>query len=1148
MHRKWLCISAALTCLVSQAAFARNIFVTSGDSANPTVSTINVQPFSFGANTGAISGGFAVLPTSNPQKFYLISRSATDTVLVLEGRFPNVAVTKRLQTSGGASAARVTPDGRRIVVVGPNGVAVIDTVSDLVVVQMGVIDAGSTPVSVATSVDSTRAYVVSASTGRVTAINLTNNTIATSAQLNINPSAVSVAPTGVVYVSGQNGIVELDPVTLSTRANIAIAGAAADLQFTTDGRFAVARNSATFSSRGAFLIDLLNRRTADIQNLGFTFSNIALVDNRTAYGISPQGTLYVLSLGTDGTFTAAVAQISGANPGAIREIATSGELPRAQSLILSVGQFLYRLDTTTTEISEPVFVNFPGNLSVVSPLSSVGAAGVLSYNTTQTVASGTTSLPLVVQAYDASGLPVSGTSVQFTSATPGVTIAAPSGQTDASGFAVTTVAIPASITTGAITVNASIANGQRSATFTINVGDPALPGGGPVTPPGGTPLLTGLQIVLGQGQVVSENFSTAFNAEALQVRLYDSAGRPVANSPITWTLVQGNGSVNALSVATDIDGFASANFTASSLPGGVSFATNTIRASAGGQEATFYVTALRRLRDAPGSINVQVVAPQDRIINARTGDIVRNAIQFRIVTTLDSTPVPFVGLRVFSSSGDSSFAGVQCQGGTALSDATGLLSCDLVVGARQGSINLAALVGSVTRFDFTLNITLGLPATARILGGTPQSGNPGSASTPLTVQFSDAGGNITPGAPVTWDIPALVTIQSIQRETDLNGQAAATLIFPATAGSFTVSARSGTAVATFTLNTNAVAGSINKTGGDQQIAIVGQAFSQQIGVRVLNSQGQNLSGATVSFAVTSGSATVSTPSATTGTDGIASTAVTAGSSAGPVVITATSGGTQVTFGLTVRLAGPAFTPASFLNGAGFQPGISPGSIAYIRVAGVGTGIRGSVTAPTIVGPLPTRLADVEVLFNNIAAPIYSVSNINGEESVVVQVPFEVTAGAATVTIRTAGGGSTTVENVQISAVKPGVFTYADASGVTYGVATRPDGSYVSASNPARRGENVRIFATGLGQTSPATGTNRVGLDNQPVAAALIVGVNNSGTRLVSAQSLAGTVGVYVITLEIPANTQTGPNQPIGLAVTRPDGQLEFANGAFLPIQ
>ena len=1148
MLRKWLCIPAALTCLFAQAVLARNIFVTSTDPANPVVTTVNAEPFSFGSNIGSIAGAFTVLPSLDSQKYYLVSHAATDTVATLEGRFPNLAIGKRIQTGGEAAAAAITPDGRRVVVVGRNGIAIINTETDTTVIQMGNLDVGSNPISVAVSLDSTRAYVVSADSRRLTAIDLTTNTVAGTLALAAAPNSVSVGRNGVVYVAAQNFVYEIDPRTLAIRASIALNSSPGELLFTADGRYILGRNLATFGTRGAVLIDLTSRQAVDSPDAGFTFTKLVLVDSRTAYGIAQQGGLYVLTIGSDGTLTQSASSITNSLPGPIADIVAGPELPGARYVILTSGTTMYRLETANNQLSEAVSLNYPGNLTLVSP-GSTGVGGFLSFNPTQTVPAGGTSLPLAVQTYDPSGLPSSGNTVQFSTSAPGVTLSSASSVTNLNGVASTTVTLPSSAT-GTVSVNAVIAGG-RTATFTITVGDPNLPGPGAGGGQGG-PILTGLQAVAGNGQAISENFSTAFQ-EPLKVRLFDTAGNPVPNTPITWALVPGraNGSINPVNGGiTDADGYSTANFTASGLPGSVTYFTNVIRASApNGQETTFYVTSLRRLPESPGSITAQLVSPLEMVINARAGEVIPSAISVRVAANLDGTPIPYIGMRITSSNTDPlAGATAQCRGGFALSDQNGLVTCDLIAGPRTGSVQIAALVGSITTFNFALNVTVGTASQVRIIQGNNQSGNAGQQLTPLVVEVTDPGNNLLPNTQIDWEIPSNFGVVNIQRQTDANGRATATLSLPNAPGTFVVRARAGTGVATFNLTSNAVGGALTINGGDQQSALANQAFGQQISVKFVDTQSRPLPGVPVNFAVTSGSASLSSASAQTNNEGIAAVGVTAGGSLGPIVITANAGTASVRFNLAVRPPGPALDASSFLNAAGFQPGISPGSMAYIRVTGIASALRGSITPPTIVGPLPTKLADVEVLFNEVLAPIYAVSNVNNEESVVVQVPFETAPGTASVTVRSTGGGSTTVPNVPIQPIKPGVFTFADAGGRTYAVATRPDGSYVSSANPALRGEVVRIYATGLGQTMPATATNRVGLDNQSVAASVIVGINNAGVRLVSAETMPGAVGIYIVALEIPADTAAGPNQPVGLGIAKPDGQIEFSNGTFIPIQ
>lgn len=968
MHRKWFCIPAALICLVANVAFARSIFLTSTEGTNPALSTYSVDPFTFGTSLSAVGGVVGVFPSPNAQKFYLVSRSATDTVVVLEGRFPNVAVTRRVFVGGEAIAADMTSDGRRLVVVGTNGVSIIDTASDNPLVLMGVLDVGTNPIDVAVSADSSRAYVLSGDSSRLTAINLAGNTVDRSVQLRTPGTSVAVSPGGVVYVSGQNVIYELDPVTLATRAPIAINGSPDVLQFSRDGRFAVARSTGSFSTRAAFLIDLTTRKVTESTTLGFTFTDVAVVDNSTAYGISPQGALYVIGFGTD-NLSISPAQINGTNPGPIQDIAASGELPRSRFLILSAGNYLYRLDTSTNQISDPVFISSRGSINVLPTSGSSGAAGVVRFNSTQTVPAGGTSLPLVVQAFDQNGEPNANTAVQFSTSTPGVTFSSASSTTNFGGIATTTVTIPASLTSGTVTINASVAN-QSGTTFTINVGDPGLPGPGTGT---GTNVITGLQIIAGQGEAIPSGFSTSIQ-EPLTVKLYDNNGNPVPNSPVTWTLVQGSGNVIPLSSSTNSEGTASANFTSTPLAPAISFLTNVIRASAGGQDVTFYVTSVQNSRqNTLGTVNVTLVTPVSGIINAPAGSVIPNAIQFQVTSTTDATRLPFIGLKVASLNVDPLFgATAQCRNTFALSDANGIASCDLVVGPTIGPATLRSTIGSQRSFDnITLNVTVGAPANIIPLSGSLPSGNPGQQTT-LQVDVRDAGNNALPNTQITWEIPSNVNVSNLQTQTDINGRASVTITFPSTPGPFVIRARAGNAVGVFNLTTNAVAGRIiiNPTnGGDQQIAITGQNFGQPLSVVVQDAQGRPLPSATVTFNVASGSATVSSTSATTDANGVATASVTAGSTAGPVVITATSGSTSVNFNLTVRLSGPSFTASSFLNAAGFQPGISPGSIAYIRAAGIAPNLRGSVTPPSLVGPLPTRLSDVQVLFNNIASTL-----------------------------------------------------------------------------------------------------------------------------------------------------------------------------------
>ena len=91
------------------------------------------------------------------------------------------------------------------------------------------------------------------------------------------------------------------------------------------------------------------------------------------------------------------------------------------------------------------------------------------------------------------------------------------------------------------------------------------------------------------------------------------------------------------------------------------------------------------------------------------------------------------------------------------------------------------------------------------------------------------------------------------------------------------------------------------------------------------------------------------------------------------------------------------------------------------------------------------------------------------------------------------------------------------------MAVRPDGSQVSPTNPAQRGETIQLYITGLGQATPAIATNTAGVADQTIVSPLIVGLNNGGVPLVSAVYGPGLIGVYIV---VTAGSGGHPDGPV----------------------
>ena len=118
-------------------------------------------------------------------------------------------------------------------------------------------------------------------------------------------------------------------------------------------------------------------------------------------------------------------------------------------------------------------------------------------------------------------------------------------------------------------------------------------------------------------------------------------------------------------------------------------------------------------------------------------------------------------------------------------------------------------------------------------------------------------------------------------------------------------------------------------------------------------------------------------------------------------------------------------------------------------------------------------------------------------------------------------------------MRPGSYVYA-----------KENGSYVTADNPIRKGVDtkLRLYCGGLGQATPALATNSVGVPGQLVQAQLalyILTTDGSAAKVLSAEPMEGVVGVYVVTIELPAGLQTGTDKLLILGVSGSSGAFTY---------
>ena len=285
---------------------------------------------------------------------------------------------------------------------------------------------------------------------------------------------------------------------------------------------------------------------------------------------------------------------------------------------------------------------------------------------------------------------------------------------------------------------------------------------------------------------------------------------------------------------------------------------------------------------------------------------------------------------------------------------------------------------------------------------------------------------------------------------------------------------------------------------------------------------------TDSYALTSG-ATYSTPFAryAVGAGG----AVRIGSGIGPYL------------GLSVALQAPTVTgtgvylnPQGIVNAASWAPftaGIAPGELLTL--------FNGSnLAADTVVSGIPflTSLDHVQVSIGGLPAPIYYVS----PTQVSVIVPYAVAGPVALVQVTNNGVLSNAVP-VFVNQTAPGVFTQT-ANGLSYGATEHVDGSIVTAANPAKIGETVAVFVTGLGAVTPTIAdgapgpTDTLSEVTPGSVTAAIGGVAATVTFAGLAPQLSG---LYQIDITVPAGLTAGDNH---LYISGPDA---YNSQSLIPI-
>lgn len=224
------------------------------------------------------------------------------------------------------------------------------------------------------------------------------------------------------------------------------------------------------------------------------------------------------------------------------------------------------------------------------------------------------------------------------------------------------------------------------------------------------------------------------------------------------------------------------------------------------------------------------------------------------------------------------------------------------------------------------------------------------------------------------------------------------------------------------------------------------------------------------------------------------------------------------------------TVTSAVSAASFKPSVSPNSIISIFGTGFQTAGLSRQILPEDLGSnlLPSTLSCVAVEVNKVRAPLLYA----GPTQINAVIPSGTAAGATDVRVILNPTEATPIASssitVQTAALAPNLFTIdgtraaAQFSNTSTLVA---DPTVVTGSKPAKTGDLVTFYASGLGDT--AAHVDAAALPGKPSATTNAVTVMLNGTALPPANvTYAGVTpgmcaGLYQVNITIPAGVTTG---------------------------
>jgi uncharacterized protein (TIGR03437 family) len=235
---------------------------------------------------------------------------------------------------------------------------------------------------------------------------------------------------------------------------------------------------------------------------------------------------------------------------------------------------------------------------------------------------------------------------------------------------------------------------------------------------------------------------------------------------------------------------------------------------------------------------------------------------------------------------------------------------------------------------------------------------------------------------------------------------------------------------------------------------------------------------------------------------------------------------------------PSYTEASIVNGASYEPGaVAANTFITIWGRNLAYITRGLSPGDIANGKLPTALpgAGVRVWIGGIAAFLYYVS----PQQVNVLAPSNLSPGTTEIQVQLDSIWGPPIP-LTILPAAPALFQVQAGEAI----AAHADGSVATADSPARPGEIIVLYATGLGDTTPRIGYGEIPaglawLANMKKFHVLIEGVEIPSSHVLYAGAAPGFGGLYQVNLRLPDDTPRNPRIQLSVDGRRSPDQVRI---------